>query len=256
MTLSMEKKCPTSITTKSGTFTFYEQKVLKCQAEQICRSKGQLLAPITNMEDRKAIQKLADQNCGIFREQIQAYHIGLENKVCGNEVTRVFSNGVKYNKTLHDEMYFILPRKGINCLATLWPPDQGVKGAIVVVGNFDNCKENPRRFICFDPIKANNNSTVTEEAPKLKRSERSEALSREISLTDLQSLHSLSQVFAFCILATICCFMFVLNRKLKNRNNLLDIKNESLTSDVESLTKECKSLKMMLFQHESMKINN
>jgi len=231
MVLKIEKNCPTAITTKSGTFTFYEQNLLSCQAEQFCQNKGHILAPITNREDRRAIEKIGGQNCGIFRESVQGYHVGLEIKACGNKLTKVFSNGVKYDETLHDKLYDFYPTKEFDCFTALYPPGFGADEKIVIVAKYNNCKGVARRFICLDPAKPDNNSTVTEEAHHLKRSKRSENFIEDGILSGRQSAYFMSEVFAFCFLVTACCFLFVANRKLKKRVNLLEIKNKSFTSE-------------------------
>ena len=231
MVLKLEKNCPTSITTTSGTFTFYEQNVPKCEAEQICQSKGHILAPITNMEDRKAIEKIGGQECGIFREFVQGYHVGLDIKTCGNKFTKVFSNGVKYNKTLHDKLYYFYPIKKFDCLTALYPPGYGADEQIVVVAKYNNCKDYSRRFICLDPAKPDNNSTVTEEALHLKRSKRSEKFSEGSVLSGRQTMYFMSEVFGFCFLAIACCFLLVANRKLRKRNNFLEMKTEIFTNE-------------------------
>ena len=230
MGLEMEKNCPTSITTRSGTFNFYEEKAEKCEAEQICQSKGQILAPITNMEDRKAIEKIGGQECGIFRMFLWTYHIGLEIKKCGNKVTKVFSNGVAYNKTLHDRFYHFYPAKGYDhCLTALWSPKHGPDAHIAVVGKFKKCKDYVRRFICLDPA----NSTVNEDTLHLKRSKRSERLSTDIVSSGQENFYSVSQTLGFCFFACLCCFLVVVNKKQKERIKFLEIKTQWLTSESE-----------------------
>jgi len=233
MNLQMEKNCPTSITTNSGTFTFYEQRVEKCEAEHICKSKGQILAPITNLQDRVAIGKLSSQKCGIFIDRyVSAYHIGLEIKKCGNKVTKVFSNGVTYNKTLHDKFYHFYPAKGYDhCLTALYVPNGEVKAPISVIGKYNKCKDYHERFICFNPAKPDNISTVTEEAHHLKRSKRSVKFSRNNDLLDQQNFYFVSQIFGVCFLATVCCFLLVTIRKLKKRNNFLEMKTKLDTNE-------------------------
>jgi len=226
MVLEIEKSCPTSITTSSGTFNFYEEKAEKCQAEEICKSKGQILAPITNMEDRRAIEKIGSQECGIFRMFLETYHIGLEIKKCGNKVTKIFSNGVAYNKTLHDRFYHFYPAKGYDhCLTALWSPKHGPEARIAVVGKFKKCKDYVRRFVCLDPA----NSTVNEDALHLKRSKRSEKLSTDNVSLGQENFYTMSQMFGLCFFACLCCFLFVVNKAQKERIKFLEMKTQSLT---------------------------
>ena len=235
MSLQLEKNCPTSITTKSGTFTFHTEQVPSCKAKKICASLGRILAPITNVEDRDAIQNITNQRCGMFRNRgINLYHVGLDNIVCDNEVDRVFTNGVEYNKTLHDKLYYFYPRDGSNCLASLWATGQPVgSGNVFVIGMPDTCEDYKKPYICLDQAKDDNS---TEVAVNLKRSRRSEITLSENDSTNQRSLFLAWQLFFVCFLAIVCCFLFVAVRKLK-------VKIKNLNKKVSILTTENNSLK-------------
>ena len=99
--------CGTSVTTPTGTFTYFRKQVTACQAKIECAQRGQILAPITNARDRDALRSIAkieDPSCK-FHLGVHQYHIGLEVTKCRNRLPRLFSNNVVWNKTLHGGLY-------------------------------------------------------------------------------------------------------------------------------------------------------
>ena len=62
--------CKTTVTTKTGTFTFHNVKVPKCKAEYLCAQSGEILAPFTNQEDIDAVTGLVNLNCDFYRYNI------------------------------------------------------------------------------------------------------------------------------------------------------------------------------------------
>ena len=100
--------CGTSVTTPTGTFTYFKTPVTACQAKIECANRGQILAPITNQHDLNALRsiaKLEDPSCKFHYGGLYQYHIGLEVNRCRNRLHRLFSNNVVYNKTLHGNLY-------------------------------------------------------------------------------------------------------------------------------------------------------
>ena len=189
---------------------------------------GRILALITNMVDKQAIQNITEQRCGIFSDLgIYTYHVGLDNIVCDNKVHRVFTNGVEYNKTLHDKMYYFYPRLGMNCLASLWATSK-----VYVISQPDNCKDYKRRFICLDQA---TNGDSTEVAVKLKRSKRSEIALSENGSNSQQSLFMMMHLFFVCFVTIGSCFLLVANRTLRGKCKILNKKVSILTTENESL---------------------
>ena len=237
MVVQVERTCPTSVTTKSGTFTFFPQYVPRCKAEQFCHKLGQILAPVTNIEDRWALQEIADQKCGIFvtPTDIPSYHIGLNNHVCGGEVTRVFTNGVAWNEKVHSKLYYITKAKS-NCYATLWTPFNGFNNRIGVYTRPENCSDFSFRFICLAPAKNENSVEVTEVDSSVNNSVNSEAL-----IFDGENVNQLTvwwQLAGFCVLASVC-FLLNVNRLLNKKNKNLSLDNDSLKGKIEFLEKFC-----------------
>ena len=234
------KKCPTSVTTKSGTFTFHDQEVPRCKAEKICRSLGQILAPITNMDDKKALQKLADQKCGMFKIRSAVYHLGINYDKCGNEAHISFTNGDQWNKTLHESLYGF-SKKTSNCMTTIWMPMMGLETKFYGYGRKalqpSGCMEYAHKFICLQPAQAaeKKNNCSSEPVAELRRARRSFA---EISSSGGElSVASPLQMAAFCVLALFCCFLFVVNKSLKRKVSFLKKNNDSLTFEIEQWRK-------------------
>ena len=100
--------CGTSVTTPTGTFTYFKTPVTACQAKIECAKRGQILAPITNSKDLEALRsiaKLEDPSCKFHYGGLYHYHIGLEVTRCRNRLHRLFSNNQVWNKTLHKDLY-------------------------------------------------------------------------------------------------------------------------------------------------------
>ena len=232
-------KCPTSVTTKSGTFTFHDQKVPRCEAEKICRSLGQVLAPITNWEDKKALQKIADQKCGMFKQRGHLYHLGINYDKCGDSEAHIsFTNGVQWNQTLHESLYRFSKESISNCMTTFWMPVLSMDTKFVVYGRQgldpSGCQEYPHKFICLQPAQVAEKKSSSESVAKLRRAERSLA---GISGSEEMSAASPLQMAAFCVLALFCCFLFVVIKSLKRENHLLKKNNDSLSSEIEQWRK-------------------
>ena len=97
--------CSNKVTTSSGTFTAYNDKMSRCEAKKFCQNKGHILAPITNQEDKDAVIKMLYPGCPQHRGPMYHYHIGLDVSYCGKSQDRVFTNGVKYNDKIHGRFY-------------------------------------------------------------------------------------------------------------------------------------------------------
>ena len=139
--------CSMSTTTSSGTFTIIHDEMTRCEAKKYCRERGQILAPVTNQEDKDAILKLIDpEHCQVHRGDL-FYHIGLEVTPCGKTQDRVFSNGVIYDHSVHGKLY-----------DDLSPPTEICPDAYLdyetpnpfTIGSLPMCHPQRQRFICLD----------------------------------------------------------------------------------------------------------
>ena len=99
--------CVKKVTTSSGTFTFFDEEVQKCEARKKCEEKGQILAPILNAEDATALQAVCDETACEFHNHFRPYHIGLDilTSKCGNKPEKVFTNGVRFDEAVHGKIY-------------------------------------------------------------------------------------------------------------------------------------------------------
>ena len=202
---------------------------------QICHDFGQILAPVTNIENRWALQEIADQECGMFvtPTDIPSYHIGLNNHVFGGKVSRVFTNGVAWDEKVHPKLYYITKLKS-NCYATLWTPFNGFNNRTGVYTRPANCSDFSFRFICLDPAKNEKSVTVTEVNLGVNKSVNSEAL-----FVDGGNSNQLTvwwQLTGFCVLAAVC-FLLVVIRLLNKKNSYLKLDNDSLKGKIELLEK-------------------
>ena len=135
-------------TTKSGTFTVHGQRISKCKAKKICESNGEILAPIETKEDLDAIHELLMQGCGVFK-YLPLFHTGLDMAVCGKEEKRVFTDGVKYNETLHGSLYeevSFASESNVRIAAI----GETVLEIIYIIPD-DRCGEMEANFICLKP---------------------------------------------------------------------------------------------------------
>ena len=148
--------CKNQVTTKSGTFTFHLDMVTYCEAKKICASKGEIVAPITNREDLEAVTKLALQDCGGFRDWTN-YTFGLDIKVCDDEEERVFTNGVKWDESLHGGLYVDAPNAHDSNIRTAdFDPTWNANHAYIVGDS--SCTGPLNRFICLKPAEVESTS--------------------------------------------------------------------------------------------------
>ena len=147
--------CGTTVTTPTGTFTYYKKRVLSCEAKVECAKRGQILAPITNSRDRDALRSIAkieDSSCK-FHWGFQQYHIGLDVKKCGDKIIRLFTNNVVYNKTLHGDLYRWVGNKSEDVNIASYTP---YFKKLFVIEDWGFKK----RFICLKPNTANLSTEV------------------------------------------------------------------------------------------------
>ena len=119
--------CKRSVTTKTGTFTFFPEWVTKCQAEKKCWKRGEILAPISNRRDAKKIMNLFESNIGkegclIATNAGANYWIGLDVSYTQNDQQKIFSNGMKWKPHKHGKIYSNHNDEYTNCAISLFDP--------------------------------------------------------------------------------------------------------------------------------------
>ena len=151
-----------STTTSSGTFTVVNKEMTRCEAKKYCREKGQILAPVTNQEDKDAIMKLIGaKHCKVDRGNM-FYHIGLDVTPCGETQERIFSNGVFYDRSVHGKLY-----------DDMSPPSEICPDAYLdyedsnpfTIGSLPRCHPQRHKFICLEQS-TSNASPITREKTK------------------------------------------------------------------------------------------
>ena len=210
--------CDRSVTTATGTFTFRNELLTKCQAKEACLRDGQILASVTSSRDLQALNDLAgsyDGGCGIG---FYTYHIGLDVKKCGEVETRLFTNNVLYDKSEHDRLYEWHgdPTKDIN-VAIYYPM---FKKMYIVKSSHGKGK---RKFVCLKP-----NSTSGHSARLL---------------SEEGNRHNFSLLMAtVAVMVALVSIVLVLKFKKesdfeKNANEKLKNRNETLKREIERLKK-------------------
>ena len=201
--------CERSVTTETGTFTFRNEELTKCQAKEACKRDGQILAAVTNSRDLEALNGLADsynKTCGIA---FHTYHIGLDIEKCGGVETRLFTNDVLYNKNEHDHLYewHEHPTKDIN-VAVYYP----ILKKMFIGKSYHG--KGKRKFVCLKP--AGSAEPLTGEAHN--------------------QMFNLLLVGGAVLLVSI---VLVLKFKKGEENESLKNQNFVLKKEIERLKKQC-----------------
>ena len=104
--------CQNKISTKSGTFTFYDELVTRVEAKQKCIEKGEILAPVFTRRDEYKITSLFKSNdgkkdCHFVTNNTASYWVGLDSikDNATNEFERVFTNGLRWKEHRHSKIY-------------------------------------------------------------------------------------------------------------------------------------------------------
>ena len=207
--------CETSVTTPTGTFTYFSKEVSPCQAKLECLKRGQILAPITNARDRDALRsiaKLEDRSCK-FHWGYRKYHIGLDVKKCGNRIYRIFTNNVVYNKTLHGDLYKWRGNKSEDTNRATYTPYYEKLFVVTDYGMSDKL-----RFICLKPSA---NSSTAE--PMIER----------------EVVYNSSSNMMFVLGAFVVAFVgFMLMLSSKNKNKVENKEMMKLKNEIDSLKNE------------------
>ena len=151
--------CKNSVTTKTGTFTFFHEKSTRCQAEKKCKNRGEILAPVTNKRDAKKLMDLQLSNEGVEGCHFAwhagfSYWIGLDVTYTKDKQEKVFSNGVKWRERKHGKIYRDSNNEYTDCaIAVFYPPMR--KKPFAIGAESDSCDmRSLKYYACLKPANA------------------------------------------------------------------------------------------------------
>ena len=153
--------CLNSVTTSTGKFTLYYDRVSRCQAKKRCKESGQILAPIKNKSDLDAIINLQKNNdysesCVWGNAYWGKYHVGLDVKNVGGTLFREFTDGTKWDECEMGDLYLVnQPHK---CPRALYENLKGAELSIAPENYECNSKTALAQYICLKPAE---NTSVT-----------------------------------------------------------------------------------------------
>ena len=145
--------CNTTVTTPTGVFTYFDEEVTYCQAKLNCLKIGQILAPITSLNDVDALHSVIDKynpECK-FHYGAFHYHIGLDISRCDGKQYRMFTNNVVWNETEHGQLY--LWRRNSKTKDTSYARFFSHSRNLFVIS--DPTKKRRARYICLKPNSTN-----------------------------------------------------------------------------------------------------
>ena len=156
----LEMPCSNKVKTASGTFTAYNDVMSHCKAKSFCEKKSQILAPVTNQNDLDALVEMLDHSCPQHWGE-NNYHIGLDVNQCGVSEDRVFTNGVKYDKAIHGNLYDDYSEADVEC-PLAWM--DCISPMPLMIDNKPNCYPEKMRVICLDQSTATASPVVQENS--------------------------------------------------------------------------------------------
>ena len=210
--------CATSVTTPTGVFTYFDKEVTVCQAKIECAKLGQILAPVSNVEDFKALLSVADirnPECK-FHYGTFEYHIGLDIDMCGSEQTRLFSNNIVWDQAQHGDLYKEEGSKTEDTNYADFFPYPNIEHMFIVRDPKMNDK---LRYICLKP-----NSTSSNAAP---------IYGKEVVY---HPNYNMLYVCGSLMMAVLVCVVFIV--KVRRESHEVRNKNINLENEIECLKKK------------------
>ena len=187
-----KKNCGNTLTTSRGTYTFYNNFIVKSEAAKLCKRHGGVIAPLNIKEEFDAVHKFAYQ-CQPWCSY-HFYHVGLD--LVRNE-TRYYSDCTEWDWEKHDKLYDSRIGKGPCWDAVYVPSDK-----IQKIYADEYCSNFAYRTICFNAA--------------AEKSTNSDSLVRTDRSGSLVSSRVFGSYFAFALLA-FGLLMALLRSTRKNR---------------------------------------
>ena len=212
--------CQNSVTTKSGTFTFFDEFVTHCQAEKKCKKRGEILAPVTNRKDANKIQGLFMSNVGIegcrFVWNAGArYWLGLDETFTKNGKPKMFTNRLKWKERKHSRIYHNFVNNYTDCGIALYEPINLNDPFIIYTESAECSWEMQNLYACFKPAGDATAESIVEEHIKN------------------EMAPSTGCVFAVGLIAGVAAGVGLLNRKHAKERAELNELRKSKKSDKE-----------------------
>ena len=192
--------CSNSLTTSRGTYTFYQEEMIKAEATKFCEEKGEILAPITSKEEFDTIHNhvIKCRNlCGP-----RTYHIGL---YVMHKDLKFWSNCEKWDPKKHEQLFHLF-LDDANCYQTYYLPMENK----MAIHQDPSCGEADFQPICFKAADKQNKN-----AEALVNTESCKTFTNATFLSIVMVLVAL--VFSFAVA------FFVSVRKLKNLKQRLPV---------------------------------
>ena len=199
---SSKKYCSNSLTTSRGTYTFYQEHMIKAEATKFCEAKGQILAPITSKEEFDKVHNHVNKCRNLSGPR--TYHIGLY--VFGNDL-KFWSNHEKWDSAKHERLFDFYSNKNHKHFQTYYTPQLDTMS----IDTVRKCEGGDFKPICF---KAAVDQKKQPEA--LVNSEVSNTFTSPGFLTAVVVLVAMG----FCGMAVA---LFISVRKLKNLKQKLPV---------------------------------
>ena len=175
------KNCGNTLTTTRGTYTFYNDLVVKSEAAKLCKKHGGIIAPLNTQEEFDAVQKFA-YKCRPWCSTAY-YHTGL---YLNRNETRFYSDCTEWDWEKHDKLYRSEIGKG-PCWDVVWRPLDKIQ--MIFIDGY--CTDSRWRTICFNPVKTEQDALV--------ETNHSEGFDRFTTVTAFLVLASLTVALALTV---------------------------------------------------------
>ena len=224
--------CSNSVTTETGTFTFYDEVLTLCEAKVKCAEKGEILGQVTNKQDANEIMKLfksnaGKENCEVVTYFGVSYWVGLNVTFTEAKQEKVFFNGEVWNEKIHSKIYTDYNKKYTNCPMALFQPFYPPDPFCIVLESPECNIKKMQKYFCLKPKVDKSAESITQDKDSLKH-----------VLTELTG--SVFAVTASVVLMIVVgVFAFV---RLHIKNKRLAKKYEDLKLEHEQVTMMRKSL--------------
>ena len=176
------KNCGNTVTTASGTYTFYNEEITKDESAKLCKKHGGIIAPLNNQEEFDAVHKFA-YKCQPWCSH-SVYHTGLY--LVRNE-TRFYSDCTEWDWEKHDKLYDSYIEEG-----PCWDIGYMPYNKIQEIFANEYCVDRVHRTICFNTHDKNIDEEIRSEQEELRLTNHAEGFDRLTTLSVFIALATLT----------------------------------------------------------------